>query len=149
MKSVNKQTILDSKISQSVSEKPCWQQLKTLNCLISIFIPISDGREKEKTFSEQIWQWTTTKRKYTLHACLVVFHNKFFYRRFHIYKFPNFIARPFCRLSLLFAAFFGMMNFVHFLWIVSHIFFSPVSSLSFHSNVYVCECRFMKCKLYL
>jgi hypothetical protein len=40
------------------------------------------------------------KENFTPHGCLVMFHDKFFIVVCSIYKFPNFIARPFCRLSL-------------------------------------------------
>lgn len=69
-----------------------------------------------------------------------------------VYKFPNFIVRPFCRLSLLYDAFFSpaMMNFHSFL-VDSQSYIFIRLFVSYHiANVCICILsRYMKCKLYL
>lgn len=65
----------------------------------------------------------------------------FFYRQFHTNKFSQiFIVSPSPFLSVLIVVcclFSSVMNFIHFLWIVSHIFRSPSTSLS-HRQQRVC-----------
>lgn len=85
---------------------------------------------KQNFFFQRNWQWTTTKRENTL--CMPVslcstinsFIVAFVYTNSPILSFAPFVDFHCCVLP-----FFAMMNFVHFLWIVSHIFISSVSPL--------------------
>ena len=89
----------------------------------------------------------TTKRKFTLHVCLVMFHDKFFYRRLFPYTYsPILLFALFVDFHCCTMPFFpAMMNFSHFLWIVSHIFsFACLFLIILNQRVYlytfsVCE----------